>query len=459
MEETHAITRLVFQLGAILIAAKLGGEVCERYLKMPAVLGELAAGILIGPFALGGWDIPWIGPAFELPPEGTLIPVSEGLWSIAQFGSIVLLFAAGIETDLRQFLRYARPASIVAVGGVVIPFVLGVVLTVAFGYADHLTDVRALFIGAVLTATSIGISVRVLGDLHSLATPEGVTILGAAVLDDVLGILALTIVVGLHGTAAATDAITAITATMTTTTAEITTTTITEITTTTITEVTTDFSASSVGLVALKTLGFWIALTGIGILLAKRVSALFGWFRVSGAGLALALGLALLAAGLAESFGLAMIIGAFSIGLALSGTDLAHALEEPLRGVYAAVVPIFFVVMGMLVDVSSLDSGIWVFGLVITLAAVVGKVAGSGVPALFAGFNSRGAARVGVGMMPRGEVALIMAGVGISHAIIGQDLYGIAIIMTIITTAAAPPILALLFRNNASGLRQAEDGG
>ena len=244
------------------------------------------------------------------------------------------------------------------------------------------------------------------------------------VLDDVLGILALTIVVGLHETG--------------------------------------DLSAASVGLVGVKTLGFWLALTGIGILLAKRISTLFGWFQVSGAGLGLALGLALLAAGLAESFGLAMIIGAFSIGLALSGTDLAHALEEPLRGVYAAVVPIFFVVMGMLVDVSSLDSGIWAFGLIVTLAAVFGKVAGSGVPALFVGFNSRGATRIGVGMLPRGEVALIMAGVGISRGIIGHDLYGIAILMTIITTAAAPPILALLFRDSASGLRRAaptEDAG
>ena len=420
MEETHAITRLVFQLGAILIAAKLGGEVCERYLKMPAVLGELAAGILIGPFALGGWDIPGIGPAFELPHEGASIPVSEGLWSIAQFGSVVLLFTAGIETDLRQFLRYARPATIVAVGGVVFPFVLGVALTVAFGYADHLTDVRALFIGVVLVATSIGISVRVLGDIHSLATPEGVTILGAAVLDDVLGILALTVVVGLHETSAV--------------------------------------SASSIGILGL-TLVFWIALTATGILLARRVSALLGWFRVSGAAVALALGLALLAAGLAESLKLALIIGAFSIGLALSGTDLARALEEPLQSVYAAVVPVFFVVMGMLVNVSSLSGGILGFGLIVTLAAIVGKVAGAGLPALLAGFNGRGAARVGVGMLPRGEVALIMAGVGISNGIIGQDLYGIAILMTIITTAAAPPILAVLFRNNASGLRKDEDAG
>ena len=423
-ESAELITRLVFQLAVILIAAKLAGEAFERYLKIPAVLGELAAGIIIGPFALGGWDVPAIGPLFEHVEAGVTIPVSEGLWSIAQIGSVVLLFMAGIETDLRQFLRYARPASIVASGGVVFPFIFGAVLTVAFGYADGLSDVKALFLGAVMTATSIGITVRVLSDLRRLATPEGVTILGAAVLDDVLGILALTVVVGLKETG--------------------------------------DFSLSSVGFVAFKTLGFWIALTGVGILLARHISAVFGWFRVSGAALALALGLAFLAAGLAESAGLAMIIGAFSIGLALSGTDLAHRLEEPLRGVYAALVPVFFVVMGMLVDVGSLGRDVWAFGLIITLAAVVGKVAGSGLPALLAGFNTRGAARIGVGMLPRGEVALIMAGVGISEGIIGQDLYGVTILMTIATTAIAPPVLAVLFRDEAPGVRRtapAQDAG
>ena len=420
MEEgTEAVTRLVFQLAVILAAAKVSGEAFERFLKMPAVLGELAAGILIGPFALGGLDFPAVGVLFEHAAEaagheGFSIPVSDSLWSIAQVGSIVLLFLAGLETDLGQFLRYARPATVVALGGVAFPFVFGVVLTVAFGYADDFTDVKALFVGALLTATSIGITVRVLGDLRRLGTPEGVTILGAAVLDDVVGILILTIVVGLGDTG--------------------------------------ELSVGSVGTVAIKTLGFWIALTGIGILLSRQISTLLLKFQVSGAALALALALALLAAGLAESFGLAMIIGAFSIGLALSGTELAHRLDEPLRAVYAALVPIFFVVMGMLVDVSSLG-GVWGFGLVITAFAVLGKVGGSGLPALLVGFNRRGAWRVGVGMLPRGEVALIMAGIGISSGVLGQDLYGVAIMMTVATTALAPPILALSFRSESPGIR------
>ena len=414
------ITRLVFQLAVILTAAKLAGEAFERYLKMPSVLGELAAGIVIGPFALGGVDLPAIGALFEHIGAGVdvgeivAIPVSEGLWSIAQVGSIVLLFMAGLETDLRQFLRYARPASIVAAGGVVLPFVFGVVLTKAFGFADSYSDPKALFIGAVLTATSIGITVRVLGDLRRLGTPEGVTILGAAVLDDVIGILVLTIVVGIDATG--------------------------------------EFSAGSVGLVALKAFGFWIGLTGVGILLSRRISSIFDKFRGSGAALGLSLALAFLAAGLAESVGLAMIIGAFSIGLALSDTDLARKLDEPLRAVYAALVPIFFVVMGMLVDVSELG-GVWAFGGVVTAAAIVGKVLGGGLPALFAGFNRSGAWRIGIGMLPRGEVALIMAGIGFSKGILGADLYGVVIMMTVVTTAIAPPVLAVSFRSGTAGTR------
>lgn len=290
----------------------------------------------------------------------------------------------------------------------------GAGLTVLFGFAESITDVNALFVGAVMTATSIGITVRVLSDIRRLGTPEGVTILGAAVLDDVVGILILTIVVGLAETG--------------------------------------ELSASSIGLVSLKTFGFWIGLTAVGILLSRRISNLLGKLQVDGGMLAFAVAIALLAAGLAESFGLAMIIGAFSIGLALSGTELAHKLDEPLRAVYNFFVPVFFVVMGMLVDVTLLGGAI-VFGSVITLFAVIGKVVGSGLPALVAGFNVRGGLRIGIGMLPRGEVALIMAGIGISQGVIGADLYGVAVVMTIVTTILAPPILSMLFRSGADGMR------
>lgn len=412
------IIRLMFQLAVILAAAKVGGEIFERYLRIPSVLGELAAGILIGPFALGGLEVAgWtLFPEIAGHAGEVAIPFSESLWSIAQVGSIVLLFAAGLETDLRQFLRYAGPATIVAIGGVVVPFAAGVGLTVAFGFADGYTDPKALFMGAILTATSIGITVRVLGDLRRLDTPEGITTLAAAVLDDILGILVLTVVIGIH--------------------------------------VTGGFSAGSAAAVAGKTIGFWLVLTAVGVALSRHISRFFDRFRVAGAALALALALAFFAAALAESFGLAMIVGAFSIGLALSGTQLARRLEDPLQGVYNALVPVFFVVMGMMVDVTQLG-GVWEFGLVISAAAVVGKVLGSGGPALGLRFNGIGAWRIGVGMMPRGEVALIMGGVAVAEGIIGPELFGVSIIMTIITTVAAPVILARSFKSGRSGYRAA----
>ena len=415
-----AVTRLVLQLAVILSAAKLGGEISERYFKTPAVVGELAAGIIIGPFALGGLDIPWLGPLFEQvgggveEVEGFFIPVSESLWSMAQVGAIILLFNAGLETDLRQFLRYAGPASLVAIGGAALPFAFGATATVAFGFADSFTDPTALFIGAIFMATSIGISVRILADLRRLDTPEGVTILAAAVLDDVLGILVLTIVIGIA--------------------------------------VEGEFSVASVGLVTLKTLGFWVVLTGGGILLSKRISSLLIKFQVSDSALVLAVALAFFAGSLAESFGLAMIIGAFSIGLALSGTELSHKLDEPFRGVVAVFIPIFFVVMGTLVDVTALG-GVWVFGIGFTAVAVVGKVVGSAVPALLTGFNRLGALRIGAGMLPRGEVTLIMVGIGISNGVIEGELFGISIIMIIVSTVLAPLILSRSFKSEASGRR------
>ncbi|MEE2884824.1 MAG: cation:proton antiporter [Chloroflexota bacterium] len=420
---SEVVVALVFQLAAILIAAKLGGELCERFIKVPPVLGELAAGILIGPYMLGGMEIVGFGPLF---PEiigghhgggGFQLPFSESLWSLSQIGAIVLMFCAGLETDSRQFIRHAGPAALVAIGGAAIPFLLGAWATVLFGYADSIGSPSALFVGAIFTATSIGISVRVLADMSRLDTPEGITILGAAVLDDVLGILLLGVVlaVALGG----------------------------------------DVSFTSTSLAAAKTLGFWIVLTGVVFLLRKPISSSLDRFRVSGAPLAIVLGLAFFVSALSESFGLAMIIGAFSIGLGLSGTELAERLEEPLRALYHALVPIFFAVIGMMFDVTSIGH-VWLFGLVATLLAIVGKVFGSGIPAFFAGFNRVGAWRVGVGMLPRGEVALIMAGIGMGAGVIDNDVFAVAIIVTIVTTILAPVILARSFKEGVSGHKSIE---
>ena len=419
MEEsiTEIVTHLVFGLAVILAAAKFSGELTERYLKQPSVLGELVAGIVIGPFLLGSLDLPGIGALFPLPHgEGAgLIPVSNELWAVAQIASVVLLFVAGLETDLKQFLRFAPQASVVAIGGVIAPFVLGNAATVLMGFADSFTDPVALFMGAVMTATSVGITARILGDIREINTPEGVTILAAAVVDDVLGILVLTIVVGIAETGG--------------------------------------ISAANVATVGGKAVGFWLALTIGGIFAAPYISRFLLAFRSSGASLALALGLAFLAAALAEMFGLAMIIGAYSIGLALSGTEIKERLMEGLESVFHALVPIFFVVMGMLVDLEAMTAAIGL-GLVITVLAVISKLVGAGVPALAVGFNKVGSWRIGVGMLPRGEVALIVAGIGLSRGVIGSDIFGVAILMTVVTTFLAPILLVPAFRKGGPGLRR-----
>ncbi len=419
-EITEILIVLLIQLSIILLAAKIAGELATRFLKIPAVLAELGVGVAIGPFALGGLSFFGVGPLFPIPlvdGKPSPIPVSNELYALAQIGSVVLLFAIGLETNLKQFIKYAGPATAVALGGVILPFALGVSATVLLGFdgGGGWTSPQALFMGAIMTATSVGITARVLADLHRLDDPEGVTIIAAAVVDDVLGILVLTVVVGIS---------------------------------------TTDtFTIGSVGWVSFKAIGFCVGLTAVAILIAPYLEKVLEKFSSTSALLCIPLALALLAAGLAEFFGLAFIIGAFSIGLALSTTRLGHLVEAAMLGIVDFLVPVFFVVMGMLVDVTSMRDGL-VFGLIISVLAIFSKVVGSGGPALVSGFNLRGSARIGVGMMPRGEVALIIAGIGLSHGIIGQELFGVSILMTVITTLIAPTLLVPLFRSGGSGVRR-----
>ncbi len=432
----EAVTHLVIQLCVILILAKLGGEIFTRYLKLPAVIGELMVGVAIGPYALGnvinlstiipGSDL---GPLFAKPEDPTKAIGSE-LFSISEIAVIVLLFFVGLETNLKQFMRYAKPGSVIALGGVVVPFILGVFATIAFGYADGIGSAEALFMGAAMTATSVGITARVLSEHKKLATPEGVTIMAAAVIDDILGILILTLAVGVADTGAV--------------------------------------SVSDILIVGGKAAGFLVVWFGGGLLISKYVSKFILSLKVTGAAIAISLGLALLSSGLAESFGLAFIIGAYATGLALSGTKLAQVLahhppgseegehrpDPPFVVLHDALVPIFFVVQGMQVDVS-LFGGVIVFGLVLSGLAIVSKVFGSGVPAMGLGFNTLGSARIGFGMLPRGEVALIIAGIGLSKGVIGGELFGVTVFMTIVTTLMAPLVLQPLFSKDRSGMRSA----
>lgn len=407
----------ILQLAVILIAARLGGLFFRRWLRLPEVLGELSAGIAIGPHALGGMSLPLFGPLF--PPSAEIISVSEPLYGLATLASVLLLFMSGLETNIKLFLRYSVAGIIVGLGGVIFAFAFGAWCGVKFGIAAHILDPAAMFLGVIATATSVGITARILAERRKTDSPEGVTIMAAAVFDDVLGIILLAIVVGLAQIGHTSHRI----------------------------------PWSSIMLVAAKAFGFWLICTAVGLLIARRISTAIKTVKSPAAMTSLAFGLALLLSAFSEKSGLALIIGAYIMGLSLSTTDLAAFLQEQLRGAYDLVVPVFFCVMGMLVDFSAMAEMAGV-GMAYTGLAMLSKVLGCGIPALLTGFNFRGGLRIGLGMLPRGEVALIVAGMGLSMGIIPSGVFGVAIMMTVLTTLIAPPLLVGAFRGGP-GVRKA----
>lgn len=411
--------QFIFQLGILIVFTRIGGHWLRRWLRLPGVLGELIVGMLIGPYALGHFHWPLIGQLFPLGANGS--PVSPELYAFSTFASIVLLFLSGLETDLSTFLRYSVAGTVVGIGGVVLSFFLGTGCAVWFGLADNWLAPHALFLGAIATATSVGISARILSERRKMDSPEGVTILAAAVFDDVLGIIVLAIVVGMSRA-----------------------------------ENEGGVSWSHILWIAAKAFGFWIGATAAGLLFARRFSKMLKYFKSTQAIAALALGFGLLLAGLSEMAGLAMIIGAYIMGLSLSRTDLVQVIQKEIEGLQNILVPVFFATMGMLVNFAAILPVLKI-GLVYSLFAVFSKIAGCGFPALFCGFNRHGAARIGVGMLPRGEVALIVAGIGLTSGAIGQDIFGIAILMTLVTTLLGPMLLAGSFENPAPGLRHPDD--
>lgn len=419
---THAMTVLILQLAVLLVAAMLVGHLFEHILHLPRVLGELSAGMLVGPFALGRIHMPGLEQALFPADVGGTLPVTPELYGIAVFASIILLFLAGLETDLPTFLKFSGVGSAVGIGGVVLAFVSGSYSAVLFlPSVTGFFDPQALFLGTLSTATSVGITARILSERRKMSSPEGVTILAAAVLDDVLGIVLLAVVVAL---ARVHDG---------------------------------SIDWLQIARVAAKAFGFWIGSTVIGVLAApyvvKGLKRLHSLEVISG----VSLGLALLLAGFAETVGLAMVIGAYVMGLSLSQTDIADEVRDRLHGLYAYLVPIFFAVMGLMVDFAAIGSVFW-FGMIFSVVAVAGKLIGCGIPALILGFNLKGAFRIGAGMLPRGEVTLIVAGIGLSAGAIGPDLFGVAILTLLVSAVIAPPVLIQSFRGGSGYRREDRDG-
>lgn len=370
---------LLGALVALLVATKLLGALAQRF-GQPAVLGELVAGVLLGSSLLGVLD-----------------PANPVIHALSELGVLVLLFEIGLETDLRALVRVGGAATTVALVGVALPCALGYGASVALG----LSPIAATVAAASLSATSIGISARVLSDLGQLETPEGQVVLGAAVLDDVVGLVILAVV----GAAAAGAAV-------------------------------------SVGMVARTTgvaVGFIAGALLLGRLLVPPMFRALARVQAPGTLVVLGLALAFAMAWLAEGAGSATIIGAFAAGLVLHDTPQRAEIEHATTTVGHLIVPVFFASVGASVDVRTLaDPQTLAVGGALVAAGVVGKFAAGYAPVWFRGRK----ALIGVAMIPRGEVGLIFAQAGLASGALTPALFSAVALMVLATTFVAPPLLA-----------------
>lgn len=391
---------------AMLVFAKVFGELAER-IGQPAVLGELVAGVVLGASVLG-----------VIPSEGS---INEIITLLAEIGVALLLFEIGLETDIKEMFRVGPSATLVAIVGVVAPFLLGfaywlVALPEIGTHAPDITDTMvAIFVGATMTATSVGITARVLTDLKRIHTPEARIVIGAAVVDDVLGLVILAIVSGLAAGAALT--------------------------------------LFGIAMKFAVAVGFLVAAVIIGNLIAPRLFGLIDRMRVRGVLLVSAVSFALLVAALAGLAGSALIIGSFAAGLVLSSTKQFDLIVEKVEPVADIFTPIFFVSVGASVDVSLFIPGsegfnpsVLAVGGILTAIAIVAKV----VSGFSVGYGKQKLDHlaVGVGMVPRGEVGLIFANIGLGRGILSSEVFNAIMIMVMATTFVAPPLLKMIYRRS-----------
>jgi Kef-type K+ transport system membrane component KefB len=401
-----SIPSLFLVLAAMLVAAKLLGELAERF-GQPAVLGELIAGVLLGGSVLG-----------IVPTEGT---GAEIIHLLAELGVVLLLFEIGLETDLKEMFRVGTASLSVAAVGVALPFALGFAY---WAYLPHAASggadltITAIFVGATLTATSVGITARVLSDLGQMRTQEAKIIIGAAIIDDVLGLVILTVVSGLAAGA----------------------------------------SVEALGILRVfaVAVGFLVVAVLVGRFAAPKLFDLVVRMRVRYVLLVFAIAFALGLAATAALVGSALIIGAFAAGLILSGTNQFDTIEHEVRPVASIFTPIFFVSVGASVNLGLLNpgregaAGVLGVAAALTALAIVGKLA-AGWAAPWVKFRRL---VVGVGMVPRGEVGLIFADIGRRAGVLNEAVFGAVLITVMATTFVAPPGLKVLFGPPSSRKRK-----
>ncbi|MBI5034204.1 MAG: cation:proton antiporter [Chloroflexi bacterium] len=393
------LTNVLLELFLVFVAAQVGAEIAQR-LKLPAVVGEITAGCLLGASVLG-----WIH-------------INEPLEVLAEIGAVFLLFSVGLETRVDELKKVGRVATLVGISGVVLPFVLGTAWALYIG--DDIP--RSMFVGAAFVATSAGITARVLQDLGMLNRTESRVILGAAVIDDILAMLLLGLVTSLQAGSGV--------------------------------------DLSNLFLVFIQAIGFIVVIALVGTRIMRRSSLLLERPINPLSPLTICLALCLGLAVAASYLGLAAIIGAFLAGMIAAETEQRETLIAQLRPIMAFLVPFFFVVTGAKINLAALGSvDVLLMLLVVTLLAIAGKFIGCSLAALSLGRKS--AVIVGVGMVPRGEVGIIVAGLGLQAGIFSDTIYAIIIAMSLITSVITPPALGALFADTKSASSQVsaqEDG-
>jgi len=379
--------QLLLELFAIFVSAKVVGELFER-LRLPSVVGEILAGVVFGPYALG-----WIRP-------------SDTIYSIAEVGAIFVLFSAGLETSPGELIRVGGKAIQVAVLGIVVPFLLG------FSYMKLRGDAssEAIFVGAAMVATSVGITARVLSNLGVLFTQTAKIIMGAAVFDDILGMLLLAVVAGLSAGGR--------------------------------------LYWLHLGVLFAEASGLALFMMLVAPRIVKRIQPRVGRLSTENAPLIVALAICLFLSWLAAKIGMAAIIGAFFAGLVFADYAPGWNLRPTVGGITEFLAPFFFFAIGSRLNARLFRGDLLIAAAIVSLLAILSKVIGCGLPLLSQGW--RKILQVGIGMMPRGEVALIVALVGLQSGIILQSSYAIVVFMTAATTLLAPPLLRYVFRGEVA---------
>ena len=402
--EAHFIETII-GVGILLFAAKLMAELFLR-LKLPIVLGELIAGMVIGPFALGAYIVGSEG----LP----LLHINNEIKVLGEIGAIVILFMAGLEMTPKEFLKGGKASFTVGTLGVIVPFVAGLLVFQIFGF-DAL---QSMLIATALTATSIAISVQVLSEFGKLKSAEARLIIGAAVVDDILAIAVLSVVISIANGPGGVE----------------------------------NIDISDVTIKILQVLGFFAAMLLASVWVMPKIITPRLW-KAKGSVEGIATASFFGAAALAGSIGLSPIVGAFAVGMALSTTKVFEKVENYAHQIGLIFAPLFFAIIGAQVDFRQVNMEILILSAIIIAVAIVTKLFGCGLPAMmFLKSKSKGM-KVGIGMISRGEVGLIVAGVGVASGILTSSVYSTIVIMVAVTTIITPIWLKIEYRKE-----QKQDG-